>query len=302
MAITPRGVLVKGPNCTDTSRYGLLTAVEPITNVDPHWMASGIEWEDFLCSPGITGFVDLCPSGIIPPSGVAPTDFVKPAERNNLFCQADPFILVGSYKCPPVGRPADQAFEIARQRLLKWEERQLEQTLWTGTVANGTGFVNPSFAFGNNQCGIVPIDLHPSGAVSLLQALSILETALGDTVGCGGIIHAPDGLAPYLQAQFQLEPLGDGYQTPSGTQIVLGHGYPGSGPANIAAVAGELWVFATGPLVMVRSNLFQTPDNIQEGFNRTINDVVVRAERFYAIGFSCALFAIRIALCNATCP
>lgn len=291
MAIAPRGIVVRTPRCPDESRYGLLSAVEPLSGVDSHWMASGIEWEDFLCSPGVTGFIDECPPA---------TGFTKPAERNTQFCQADPFVIVGSYQCPPVGRQADEAFEIARQRLLKWEERHLEQTLWTGEIANGSGLVNPSFAFGNTECGITPVDLNPAGAVDPVAAISLLEEALGDTAGCG-VIHAPDSLAAYLKFFELLEKEGDGYFSPIGFRIVLGRGYPGSGPANIPAVAGETWIFGTGPLVLARSNLFQVPDNIREGVNRLVNDVELRAERFYAVGFSCSLFAVRVSLCDL-CP
>lgn len=291
MAIAPLGVEIKGPRCPDNSRYGLLSAVDPTTNVDPHWMASGIEWEDFLCSPGVTGFIDECPPA---------TGFTKPAERNTQFCGADPFVIVGSYQCPPVGRPADEAFEIARQRLLKWEERQLEHTLWTGEIANGSGFVNPSFAFGNSECDIVPVDLNPTGALGPVGAIAILEAALGDTAGCG-VIHAPYGMAAYLQALHLLERQGDSYFTPTGTLIIFGQGYPGSGPGNVPAAAGETWLFGTGPLVLTRSNMLQVPDNIAEGFNRMINDIEVRAERFYAIGFSCALFAVRSELTCSCC-
>jgi len=289
MAISPQGISIKGPEprCPDTTQYGLLSAIEPTPNVDPHWMAAGIEWESFLCSPGVTGFIDECPPA---------TGYTKPIERTTQFCHADPFVLVGSYQCPPVGRQADEAFEIARQRLLKWEGRQLERTLWTGEVANGTGFVNPSFAYGNEECGIEPVDLTPGGgALDPVGAIAALEAALGDTVGCG-VIHVPYGMAAYLQALHLLERDGESYFTSTGFQVILGHGYPGSGPANAPPAAGEMWLFGTGPLVMVRSNLMQIPENIQEGMNRLINDVEVRAERFYAVGFSCSLFAVRSTL------
>lgn len=290
MAIVPNGVVVKVPGCSDVSPYGLLASLQPIPNVDPHWMAGGIQWEDFLCSPGVTGLIDQCPPA---------TGFTKPAERNNQFCDAEPFVLVGSYKCPPVGRSADEAFEIARKRLLKWEGRHLERTLWTGQVANGSGFISPSFAFGNESCEIDPIDVHPAGAVNPVSAVSLIEDAIGDTSGCG-VIHAPSGLAPYFANQYILEKDGGRYYTTAGTQIIFGQGYPGSGPANIPAIAGEQWIFATGPLVMTMSDMFQVPDNIAEGVNRMINDVEIRAERFYAIGYSCALFAVRVSLCD-TC-
>lgn len=291
MALTPNGIIVQGPRCPDINPYGLLSVVSPATGIDTHWMSSGFEIEDLLCGPSVTGFIDECP----------PADpFVKPAIRSNQYCHVDPFVLVGSYKCPPVGRPANEAFEIARQRLLKWEGRQLEQTIWTGAIANGTGTISPSFAFGNPDCDLVPVDLNPAGAVDPVAAISLLETALGDTSGCG-IIHAPYSLGAYFSRFRVIEKDNGSFYTPSGYPVVLGHGYPGSGPANVAAAAGEQWVFATGPMVLASSDLMQVPTSLVEGFNRMVNDVEIRAERFYAVGFTCALFAVRVSLCDL-CP
>lgn len=291
MAIIPGsgGVVVKSPRCIDPPKYGLLSVINPTSVQDLHWMASGIEFEDFLCSPGVTGFIDVCP----PASG-----FTKPAERNAQFCSADPFVVVGSYQCPPVGRPSGEAFEIARQRLLSWEGHQAEQILWTGISANGS--VNPSFAFGNPDCDILPEDVSPTGAVDLATAFSLLEGRLGDLVACGGVIHVPYEVVPYLVAQHLLLDNGTGeYFSPSGFRVVAGQGYPGSGPANVPAAAGEIWLFATGPLVIARSNVIMVPNEVSEAVDRQINNVTVRAERFYAIGFSCSLLAVRAELACA---
>lgn len=289
MALTPNGIVIQGPRCPEINRYGLLSVVESAPrNVDPHWQSSGFELEEYLCTPGVVGFIDQCP----PASG-----FVKPAQRDTQFCHSDPFNLVGSYQCPPVGQTADKAFEIARRRLLKWEGRQLEETLWTGAIANGSGFVSPSFAFGNPDCDIDPVDVNPAGAVDPVAAISLIESALGDTTGCG-IIHAPYGLGAYLKYFRLLEKDGDAYYTPTGFRIALGHGYPGSGPSNAAAAAGEQWIFGTGPVTLLQSDMQQVPHDIAEGFNRSVNDVEIRAEKTYAIGFSCALFAVRVDLCD----
>src|SRR5689334_5692609 len=188
MALTPSGNVVKVPRCTENPKFGLLSVVEPLRLVDPiHFQATGITWEDFLCGPPASGFIDQCPP--TPP-------YVKPTERSSNFCSADPFVAYGSYECPPVGRTTSEAFEIARQRLLNWEGYQVEQILWTGQSANGQ--VNPSFAFGNPDCGIVPIDLSPAGAVDPVTAIALMENELGKVLACGGVIHIPYGLMAFL--------------------------------------------------------------------------------------------------------
>lgn len=292
MALVPRGYFIKTPTCDAPPPYGLITSVTPITITDPNWQAGPIEWEDFLCGSDPEAFIDLCP----PVSG-----FTKPAERNTQFCAADPFVVVGSYHCPPVGRSAAEAFEIARKRLLVWESHQVENTLWTGAASSASGpvTVNPSFAFGNDECGISPIDISPAGALDPVSAIAALEDALCEVVACGGVIHIPTGLLTFL-VRFNVAKLGDDgiYYTPTGTKLIAGCGYPGSGPGNVPAVAGETWIFGTGPIILVRSNMFTTPDSFGEAVDRNVNNVTVRAEKFYTAGFSCALLATRVSICN----
>lgn len=285
MAFAPRGLLVKGPRCTEPSKFGLLSVVTPFTPTDPHWAASGIEWEDDLCGDGTETFIDNCP-----PTG----GFGLPEENNIYFCGADPFVAVGSFHCAAVGRPADEAFEIARRRLLAWEDKQVERTLWTGQSSNGA--VEPSFAFGNPDCDIYPVDVNAGGAVDAVTAMSLLETALAEVVTCGGLIHVPFGLMPYLIKHEQAIEINGELYSPSGSRIIVGQGYAGSGPSNAAALPGESWMFATGPMLVARGNVIMVPESVAEGVNRQINNITVRAERFYSVGFSCTLLAVRTAL------
>lgn len=286
MAIIPgNGVLVKSPRCTDPSPYGLLSVVTPFTPTDIHWEGAGINWEDDLCGDGTQTFLDVCSPT---------TGFTKPSQRGLNFCTAGPFIAVGSFDCTPVGRPASEAFEIARRRLLAWEGRQVENTLWTGITSNGT--VNPSFALGNSDCSILPVDINVAGAVVPTTAIAMLETALADQVACGGLIHVPSNLVSYLKANRLIDMIDGKPYSPSGYQYVIGAGYPGTGPANAAAAAGTAWIFATGPMLVARSNVIMVPDSVPEAVNRTINNVTVRAERVYAVGFTCSLLAIRTTL------
>lgn len=286
MAIAPRGFVVKSPRCNQPPKYGLLSSIDYVTPSDPHWMAGGIEWEDFICGPAVDAFIDQCPPV---------TGYTKPEDEFAQFCHADPFVVVGSYKCSPVGRPANEAFEIARQRLLTWESYRVENVLWTGITQDGET-VNPSFATGNDECDIVPEDLSPAGAVDPVSAIALLEAALGDRISCGGTLHVPYGLMAYLAANRLLIQDGDELYSPTGFKVIAGHGYPGSGPANAAAAAGTTWVFATGPMTIARSNVMMVPDNVNESVDRLINNITVRAERMYSVGFSCTVFGVRVTL------
>lgn len=285
MSYAPRGFLVDGPQGLEKPCYGLFSVVPPGSIEDPHWMASGIEWETVLCNASSNGIIDECP----PVSG-----FTKNVERGLEFCHADPFVVYDGFECSPVGRNIDEAFEIARKRLTAWEQREVERVFWTGAGVNGT--VNPSLASGNSECAISPVILGSGTQFSPAEAIYQFEQALADVVACGAVIHIPSGAEAFFVAQ-RLITMQDGvWVTSGGLQVVIGSGYPETGPSGAAPAAGATWLFATGPMVAVRSDVFvYSPDN-NENINKSVNTIEVRAERFYAVGYSCANFALEMTL------
>jgi hypothetical protein len=290
MALFPNGPLVRGPRPESTRRFGLLDVVTPQSVDDPNWIVGGVNWEDFLCGNAVESFLDNCPTT---------TGFTKPETRPLNFCHSDPFNIVESFDCSVGGRvrryTAGEAFEIARQRLLNWEEWELERVFWTGLSNNG--LVNPSLAVGNDECGLAPVDLTPGGGpLNPVAAIATLEDAMADVFPNGGVIHVPYGLAAYLENFRLMDQVGDRMYTPTGNAYVLGAGYPGSGPLNVPADPGETWIFATGPVAVWRSDLYQVPNELSQSIDRSINDITVYAERYYAVGFSCGVFALNVTL------
>lgn len=90
--------------------------------------------------------------------------------------------------------------------------------------------------------------------------------------------------------------------TPLGNQWALGSGYPTSGPNNIPAPPGEVWIFGTGPVIAWRSEIFMTPpEPLPSGINRQNNDQEYFAERTWALGWSCCSYAIRAKISACLC-
>lgn len=287
MGYTPCGLRVPGPTFTP-DRYGLLTVTEPQTPEDGHW-EGGITWDNELCS-SIHSSSEYCP---IPVSGFTP----KITDRDFESCCADPFLLYASYDCPPVGTVAKEAFDIAEKRLMVRENREVERVFWTSITEDGAQ-VNPSLAFGNSECGSAPVNLTaPAGPVGVVASMAVLESALGDCVPGSGVIHANYGLASFLAANFLITEKGDAWYTVTGQRLAIGAGYPGSGPTNLPAELGTTWVFATGPIIIYRSEIFLTPERYKEAVDARLNSVQVYAERVYAVGWSCCLFSIQVSLC-----
>lgn len=284
MAISPPGFVVDAPKVLTIPRYGLLSTIEPVELDDPHAWAGGVEWEFDLCT-SVESFTDNCPPA---------TGHTKSTERDLEFCHADPFVIKSSFDCSTTGRPVAESFDIARRRLLAWESHELERVFWTGQSANGQ--VNPSLAFGNDTCEIFPIILSNSGPVTVVGGVAALEEALTDVVPGGGVIHVPFGLATYLTESRILERREGKYFSPTGFPVVVGAGYPGSGPGNVPADVGTTWIFGTGPVGVWRSEFFMNPRDVSEGINRYRNSITVFSERFYAAGFSCSLYAVQVCL------
>lgn len=268
-----------------TRPYGLLSSIEPVHLSDPHWQ-TGLEWESD-CSVAVTGTLPPCPDPVA----------AKSTDGGLIFCSADPFTVYGSYKCPPVGRPAGEARVIAENRLKRNKEWAVERIFWTGITPVGT--VNPSLQGGNDTCEITPVDLTPvAGALSPVAAIAALESNIADCIpGALGVIHVNFGLLPFMARDYLLVEKNGKYYTPSGQLIVAGAGYPGSGPGNVPADPGETWIFSSGPVAVYNSDIFFTPSHIDQAVNRSLNDVTFWAEQTYAVIWECCSFAIRVSLC-----
>lgn len=288
MALFDCGVHVPGPLVVPR-RFGLFTVATPITPDDPHWEVAGVTWDDDLCTLAVST-ISLCPPD--------DEDLGKAPLRAFSSCCSEPFIVYGSYDCPPVGRSANAAFDTATRRLLAHEERAVEAAFWTGSTADANP-IAPSLVAGNTTCDLVPQDLTPvSGAVSPVAAIATLESVLADCVPGVGVIHANYGYAAYLANANLLLQDERGYHTPTGQRISLGAGYNGTlGPdGSDPAPEGETWIFATGPVGIWQSEIFLTPPRLDEAVDRSLNNVRVFAERVYAVGFSCCIVAIRASL------
>lgn len=281
MSIAPPGFLVKGPKLiSKRPKYGLFSVVTPERLSDPHAWAGGVEWEFDLCT-SLEAFTDQCPP-----------NHTNSVEKDLEFCRADPFIVKSSFQCSVGGKSVKDAVDIANRRLYFWEEHKVEEIFWSGQTANGS--INPSLAFGNDTCDIEPEIIGSN--LSPISAFAVLEEALTDIVPGGGIIHVPHGLASYLADKKLIKEDNGVYFSPTGTPVVIGSGYSGTGPGNIVPDTGTTYIYATGPMAIWRSDVIQNPEDVFDGIDRYINNVTVFVERFYAVGFSCALYTASVCL------
>lgn len=139
------------------------------------------------------------------------------------------------------------------------------------------------------QGGITPLG---GGAVKPSEALALIENSIAADTAIQGLIHADPATVTAWSREFLVFHEGGELVTTNGTRVVAGAAYVGIHPADEAAPGtSQAWVFATGPVQVLRSEVYVVPDTIEEAVDRTFNDVTYRAERNYVVDWDTAYLA-----------
>jgi hypothetical protein len=137
-----------------------------------------------------------------------------------------------------------------------------------------------------------PTDITPAGgAVAPAVGFALLEEyAAGVYVGAP-TIHSPISIASIILATDGLNLDGDVLRTGLGSKVAAGAGYGkvNTSPAGVAAAAGVRWVYATGEVLVARSEEISVVS-----VDTTNNDVVALAERGYVVAYDCFAAAIQV--------
>jgi hypothetical protein len=197
------------------------------------------------------------------------------------IAQFTAFNLYVSINCSGLGIGNPERFaERAAAVLRATQAHGVEEALSQGIV----GLDNP-------YLGDVNLDILGAGAVSAQVGLSYLEEAIGAT-GRQGIIHITPPVAAALAPLVARddEPSRPVYTT-AGTPLAIGSGYQGTDPVSGSTpAAGQSWIFATGPVeVRIDDTVELVPDDIASALDRTLNDVVYRAEKTAVVSWDTAL-------------
>lgn len=173
----------------------------------------------------------------------------------------------------------DRAKRIAEA----YASQLLEHELWTGELARADSLPN---RYLSNVSAIVVTGGDGVNLPSPQQGVALLMKALGDAGIGDGMIHAsradgirlPDGwTTEFTLAQF-------------GFVVVVGSGYPGTGPAG----TGENWIYATGSVSVWLDDIDVVPDTYAEAVDRSANKATYYAQRFAAADFAGPVFACHV--------
>jgi hypothetical protein len=281
------------PPAVTPSPNGLLSAVDLRPSADTFWRL-GTTWQD-TCPTGGTTLETCYPSA----PAVTGTSFTKSANATRSNWGATPFTIYAEVDCSAPAFWDDQEAYVraAFERVEQW---QLERVFWTGNVAGVANAALPHLAstaavieqgLGYTTTLQLATTQVTGAALAAPVALGLLEDALANCLlGVQGVIHVPNDIAPMLAADGLLTRDGPRIRTWNGNLVVVGNGYPRTGPDGSDPGMGYGWIYATGPVFAYRSDVNVLLQN-NSSLSRTDNTVKAIAERTYLLGYDCCLFA-----------
>jgi hypothetical protein len=215
-----------------------------------------------------------------PSSGTATVSVQKNFEKSS-WQDGFRFSVYGGITCKGPGFDMAEAETKTKTAFLAMESVGVERALMTTRFVAGAGWSAPT-------------DVTPAGgAVTPAVGLALLEGDAACKYAGSPIIHAPRQVASLLTGTLGTISIGPAGKlvTGLGTRVAAGGGYgcPNQGPTGSAPTAGEFWMFASGEVVVARSDVFTASD-----LDRSTNDVYVLVERTYVAVVDCYTAAVRV--------
>lgn len=260
------------PNITGRPKpYGLFSVATVLeAGSGGHW-ENGVVFQSDNCTTGDT-FGGRCPD--------VSADKDLANETPTLY--GDPFTVTDTLSCGMTSADwRTEAERRVRYRLSLSEEYQVEKTFYTGIVrltGSTTRTTWPTLA--GKQTVVVGSAATPYDPE---YGLGLLEMALASSSRVAGVIHMPPVMVPALRDQFRSTQ--GVLRTVQETPVAVGAGYTLAGPDGVIT-PGTAWLYATGPVVIRRSEVF-VPGTERERFSHATNWYRLIAERVYVIAVDC---------------
>jgi hypothetical protein len=249
-------------------RYGLFDAASGPVDLAGNARGAGVRYRPVTCGSARSWPLGCYAGSVVPPEGGKEGLALAP-EVN-----AIPFLVMAGQTCSRVGYTSGEFDAMIRAELEAGEQGAAEAALWTGLDGDGTGL-------GITSLATDPFDITITDGDSITEVVAALEDYAYRAQGYAyrAMIHAPVSVAAWAAEVGLIEKDGRLKVTPYGSVWVFGGGYPG-GPDSAATL------HITGQVSVWRSaETFVYP--VDETMDRATNEVLLVAEREYAIGFDC---------------
>lgn len=268
--------------------FGLVASVGTVDEPDPHWRM-GIQYQPDYC--GILSDIGtVCVTG---------SGFTKLATTDEVPIRgANAFTVYAWINCSLVPFDEEEALARVTTALINNEAAQVERAFWMGGTYEGD--VRPRLAanadlFDEDVLIQTAATVVVTGGVDVVNAIGLLEGAMGECYSGIPIIHVPKRAIANLADGTQITAKGQQLRTMANSLVIAGNGYDGSGPAGQEASTYDVWFYATGAIDVRRSTIEYT-STWRESVNKAENGQVLIAERTYLIDWDCCHFAIPVDL------
>jgi hypothetical protein len=273
------------------SDFGLLAVVKPENGPDEDKWIRGFsqEWETTIQYLSNWDDTDTTQGVIVNDATVNYYDEIKPF-----------FVEVDETRSTLGFLGIDRIARITRQ-IEGMTQKAMEVELWDGDIRKGETHDNKALSASTASI------LNSGTALTPTRALAALEFEIGSVSHGGeqGVIHMTRDTLAFLSAQggaISHSKNGDYLQTRSGTPIIVGSGYSGTGPdgdANAAASISNKWMYATSTVKTYVGNIDVVNDNLSQAYdvNGNQNDMRLKAIRPVAVYFDPSIHvAVRVNL------
>jgi hypothetical protein len=177
-------------------------------------------------------------------------------------------------------------FDQALNTLEVVTQKAVEVEFWDGLVALADASDNVFLA----KTGAPVVTTGGKAPEVALQAIE--QSIASSPFGSAGVIHMTRDVASSLGSRLLWK---DGkVQTRLGTEVVVGSGYSGSGPAGATGAAPSAtnkWMYATGPISVHLGAKEVRNSSLAEGFDPSTNTLEILADRPAAVYFDSSIYA-----------
>ena len=289
MAFPKDGVVVAP--AIEPSDNGLFAIAKPAATTladEDRWIRTfAQEWDTSLYSAKNWDDTDTTSASIA--SDATPTRFT----------QIKPFFIEVEEQISTFGYTALDRFERISRQIKGVTQKAVEQELWDGAVREGESHDNLALSAATATI------LNSGTALNAARALSLLDFKIGSTSPCGeqGVIHMTRDTAALLSSNYMIFHTADGrLETISGTPIIVGSGYSGTGPTGATgatATDGNKWMYGTGSVYTYVGKVDVVNDSNGQAYDVSgnQNDMKLKAIRPAAVYFDTTIhLAVRVDL------
>ena len=287
----PRNGVVEAPKIVPAD-YGLFAVAKPedSSNEDRWIRGFAQEWQTGLYSAKLWDSTDTT------------SDVVAADSTPTYYTEIDPFFIEVEEIVSAMSFPGIDRIQRIKNQIDGVTQKAVEQELWDGAIRQTE--THDNLALSSASATV----LNSGTALNAIRALALLDFEIGAGSPCGeqGVIHMPRDIAALLSNSYMLFHTADGrLETVSGTPIVIGSGYSGTGPTGVtgaAASAINKWMYGTGTVKTYVGKVDVVNDNLSQAYDVSgnQNDMRLKAIRPAAVYFDTTVhLAVRVDLSAA---